>query len=320
MDVDLVEEWLDGSRVADCWIVMSTALVPCTTATCPSGCRANRVRFGSFTRKSDSSKQQRYRCSHCRRTFSDATSDLCYRQKKRELNPRIFIHYCSSVSIRRLGLLLHTTRKTVVRKIQFLALHADRMLEWMNSLHDPVKEMQFDDLETFEHTKCKPLSVTLAVDHPSRRILGFRVAQMAASGPLAKISRAKYGRRVDGRRESRRSLLRELRHLVDASATIHTDMNPYYVDDVREFFPKARHEKSKGRRALEVGQGELKGGGYDPLFSINHTLAMIRANVNRLVRRTWCTTKRRDRLVSHLTLYALYHNLVLLGRGKSSRN
>ena len=97
-------------------------------------------------------------------------------------------------------------------------------------------------------------------------------------------------------------------------------MNPYYVDDVREFFPKARHETSKGRRALEVGQGELKGGGYDPLFSINHTLAMIRANVNRLVRRTWCTTKQRDRLVGHLTLYALYHNLVLLGRGKSSRN
>ena len=39
---------------------------------------------------------------------------------------------------------------------------------------------------------------------------------------------------------------------------------------------------------------------------------MLRANVNRLIRRTWCTSKRIDRLVDHLTLYADFHNRVLL--------
>ena len=50
-------------------------------------------------------------------------------------------------------------------------------------------------------------------------------------------------------------------------------------------------EHSKGEKAAITGQGELKKKQRDPLFSINHTLAMLRANINRLVRRTWCTTK-----------------------------
>jgi hypothetical protein len=61
-----------------------------------------------------------------------------------------------------------------------------------------------------------------------------------------------------------------------------------------------------------VGQGELKKVGRDPLFSLNHTCAMLRANLNRLFRRTWCTTKRIDRLEAHLWIYVRFHNEVLL--------
>ena len=35
---------------------------------------------------------------------------------------------------------------------------------------------------------------------------------------------------------------------------------------------------------------------------------MFRANVNRLIRKTWCTTKNADRFRSHLILYAHEHN------------
>jgi hypothetical protein len=38
---------------------------------------------------------------------------------------------------------------------------------------------------------------------------------------------------------------------------------------------------------------------------------MLRANVNRLFRRTWCTTKKAQALVHHLAIYADYHNSVL---------
>jgi hypothetical protein len=61
-----------------------------------------------------------------------------------------------------------------------------------------------------------------------------------------------------------------------------------------------------------VGQGELKAGGFDPLFSLNHSFAMARANMNRLFRRSWCTNKLPQRLALHFAMYALYHNLILI--------
>jgi hypothetical protein len=38
---------------------------------------------------------------------------------------------------------------------------------------------------------------------------------------------------------------------------------------------------------------------------------MLRANMNRLFRKTWCTTKTPAGLIDHLSLYVGYHNRVL---------
>ena len=74
---------------------------------------------------------------------------------------------------------------------------------------------------------------------------------------------------------------------------------------------KQIHERYKGARGAIVGQGELKKKNYDPLFSLNQTYAMFRDNIKRLARRTWCTTKRIDRLKHLLFIYAHYHNQVI---------
>jgi len=56
----------------------------------------------------------------------------------------------------------------------------------------------------------------------------------------------------------------------------------------------------------------IKKVGIDPLFGINHTLAMLRANISRLVRKTWCTTKKINQLANQLAIYIDYLNRVLL--------
>jgi hypothetical protein len=91
------------------------------------------------------------------------------------------------------------------------------------------------------------------------------------------------------------------------NVVIKSDENPHYPPLIRGIFPRGEHLRYKGRRGCVVGQGELKRGGFDPLFSLNHTAAMFRANVNRLFRRTWCTTKKRESLAAHLALYAIHH-------------
>jgi transposase-like protein len=270
------------------------------------------VAFGSFMRKSDSRKISRFKCLRCKKTFSRATSHPCYRQKKRHFNHAIGKLLSSGLSLRRLSLIFQISRTTVSRKLIFLGNQSRMKLYESNRNCSQVETMEFDDLETFEHTKCKPLSVTLAVESKTRRILGFSVSKMPAKGHLAEISRKKYGRRVDERQIGRHELFSEIKPFLNSHCQIKSDENPYYINDIKKFFPTSYHERFKGQRGCITGQGELKKMRFDPLFSLNHTCAMLRANINRLFRKTWCTTKRPERLSDHLAIYACFHNQVLI--------
>ena len=215
--------------------------------------------------------------------------------------------------MRRIAITLNTTRVTVARKCEFLAKKA--FLEHdllMQRQHYKETEIQFDELQTIEHTKCKPLSVAVAVGKKSRKILGFSVSRMPATGHLAKISRQKYGYRPDCRPQGLKALFEQIAPVVDKKTIIHSDKHPYYRPLIEQHFPQVTYTQSYGSKASIAGQGELKKEYKDPLFAINHTLAMMRANINRLIRRTWCTTKDPTRLVYHLAIYMGVHNLSLI--------
>ena len=267
---------------------------------------------GQYRRTSDCRRIQIYQCLRCIKYFSRATQDPCYRQKKRHKNPDLVIDLASSTSLRRCAKNHGLSRTTVLRKLRFLGRIADRKLAEFNQAQSKAKEIQFDDLETFEHSKCKPLSVTLAVEKHTRRILGFEISQMAAKGTLAGIAKKKYGYRRDTRSRGRAKLFKALQPIVEKSAQIESDQNPYYPKDVKRYFPKAIHVGHKGQRGSLTGQGELKKIRFDPLFSLNHTCAMLRDNVKRLGRKTWCTTKCPENLRASLAIYALFHNTLLI--------
>lgn len=216
-------------------------------------------------------------------------------------------------SQRRIALLLNTNRKTVARKIKFLGLEKNaKRISWLKCYQKhKALFVQFDDMVTFEHTKCKPLAISLMVEEKTRKILDFEVSPMAASGNLAKISRKKYGRRKDGRQKAWQRLFERSRWIIDENVRFKSDELALYPVMVRKYFPKATHLRFKGRRGCVVGQGELKSGGFDPLFDLNHTCAMIRDSLGRLVRRTWCTTKKPDSLRDLLEIYIDFHNNVL---------
>src|SRR5207302_1806324 len=146
----------------------------------------------------------------------------------------------------------------------------------------PITHFQFDDLETIEHSKCKPLSVTIAVEGKSRRILCFKVSQMPAKGHLAKIALKKYGFRADLRHVARKEVFKKLALKVAPKVLIESDQNPHYSKDVKLHFPKATYNAFLSKRSSIAGQGELKKAVFDPLFTLNHTFAMLRANINRL--------------------------------------
>lgn len=135
---------------------------------------------------------------------------------------------------------------------------------------------------------------------------------MPARGLEAAKARARYGHRPDEREEGLRNMFLKTQVAIDEHAEFSSDQKTLYPRLVREVFPQSLHHAYKGRKACVAGQGELKEGWWDPLFSLNHTAAMLRANINRLFRRTWCISKTIDGLVAHLWVYVAFHNEVLL--------
>jgi hypothetical protein len=213
--------------------------------------------------------------------------------------------------MRRFAKLFKVSRTTVKRKMDFLADQAKlNQSKWLAS-RDKFTNVQLDDLETFEHTKCKPVTVSFFVENKSRKIIDFSVAQIGAKGRLTHIANKKYGKRFNESRVKRKELFQRVIPFLNKAAVIHSDEHLHYPLLIKRYFPQAQHKRHKGAKSASTGQGELKKGGFDPLYSINHTFAMMRYGINRLVRRTWCTTKCLKALENHIAIYVDFHNQVL---------
>jgi len=211
-------------------------------------------------------------------------------------------------------MLLDINKNTVLNKIIYLAkkarLENHDFLEQLKNT--PVTHMQFDDLITSEHTKMKPLAITVAVNSKNREILGMRVSKIPAFGLLAKKSRKKYGYRKSNHMNEAHALFKNIKDSISSTALIESDEHKRYPELVKKHFPKAHHRQFKGDKGAITGQGELKKRKYDPLFTMNHTCAMLRANVNRLIRKTWCTTKKVEMLQNHLDIFMSFYNAIYL--------
>ncbi len=268
----------------------------------------NAHRHGFFKRKSDSQIVQRYRCKTCGQSFSAATHSVLRWQKKRHINQPLLEKLATNATLESSARFFRVNPKTVAKKLAFLGHICRKKLAEEVVKYGSITTIQFDELQTIHHTKCKPLSVAMAVSKKERKILGFEVSIMPATGYLSDISRKKYGKRPDNRRKGMRTLFERLASHLRPTIAISSDECTYYAPIVRQCFPQATYVQYKGKKGSVAGQGELKKTRFDPIFSINHTFAMLRAGISRLIRRTWNTTKKISALEDHLSIYAWYHN------------
>lgn len=271
------------------------------------------IRDGQFRRKDDAKFIQRFRCKTCGTRFSNATFSDAYYQKKRRINYPLLKLLSSGISLRRSALLLGVHRVTVERKLSYLAKKCrktnDRELQ---KLKGRIHNIQIDDLITKENSKLKPLSVSICVDEDRRRILALEVSQIPSFGHLSRLALRKYGERQDEHFEGLTRMFQRISKVVSSEVQVKSDEHQRYPGFVSAYLPKANHLTFKSERGCVAGQGELKKVQFDPLFIVNHTCALLRANVNRLIRKTWCTTKDPRRLKDHLDIFMCFYNEVIL--------
>lgn len=268
------------------------------------------VKDGHFFRRDDSRYIQRFKCKICGTKYSKATFTLEKNQKKRRINQQVRANLSSGMSMRACAYNLKVARKTIERKLVYLAkkarMNQQKFLELVRE--NPLEKIQFDDLISSVHTKLKPISVSVVVDPKTFLILGARCAEIPAFGHLAAISRKKYGRRKNLHPKILSELLFDLKEVISPFVEIRTDEHKRYPEIIKKIFPHSTHDFYKGMRASVVGMGELKTKGYDPLFAINHTLACFRYGIDRFIRKTWCTSKKIENAQMHIDIYIDYHN------------
>lgn len=273
------------------------------------------IKKGFYFRANDSRKIQRFQCKTCGCKFSTSTGTLEFRQRKRRINHQLLKLFSMKITQRDAARFLGVNKKTIARRFDYWAQKAAiknvRMREKLKK--SPTTYLQFDDLITKEKTKLKPLSITVAVDADTRFILQANVSQIPAFGHLAHVSKKKYGKRNSHHIAELENTFKNLTKIVHPLSTIKSDEHKSYAQIVRKYFPRAKYQQFKSERGCVAGQGELKKVKYDPIFEINHTMAMLRGGISTLVRRTWAVTQDPKRLQGHLEIFMYYFNRYYLG-------
>jgi len=294
----------------------------CPKSDCPSfvpGAPFPWRRCGFFSRNCDGRVVERFQCGTCGRRFSTQSFRLDYRLRKPALQYQVLIHFVSKVTMRQSARTLGTTRKTVEHRLRLLGGH----LKLFHQARMAGKQLdgifQLDEAETFEtDRRLRPVTVPVLIEREWRFIVHAETAPLPARGKLSPRMLAKKleleiieGKRRSGSRAAVKKCFESLREhrLLERPLLIQTDKKATYPALLKEVSEKTDvlHERTDSRKKRDR---------RNPLFSINHTLAMLRDGLSRLVRRTWAHAKLRQRLATHLWIYIAWRNYI---RGVSNK-
>lgn len=278
---------------------------------CPNNlCQNNSFPGGQFNKKGHfyikcrNQYVRKFQCRACRKIFSSRTFKIDYRHKKLHVNLLFVKLLTEGNSIRGISRIIGLTYKNAYNKFLWFKFLVDAEKK---KLQYEAAKLQVDELETFHHTKCKPLSVVLIVNE-KHRLLEAKVAEMPAKGKLAAFSRKKYGYRKDERRQKLAEALMGVKEkLALKPGLIESDANPSYPGQFSRYFSGVRvqqyNQSSKKEKRRSKLHENIHKREFDPLFAVNHKCALLRRRINRLARRTWCTTKKPENLQLHLDLF-----------------
>ena len=294
---------------------------------CPhSGCPASRPGSafeyrcaGSYRRRCDGRSVARFRCGTCHLTFSVQSFRLDYGLRRPELDRPIFLGFVSKVSHRQAARTLGTTRPTVRRRLLRYGAHAKELHELLFEGKRVQGSFSLDEAETFERDRrLEPVTLPVLIERGSRFLLHVETAALPArkttSPALEKRKHELALARGPRRNGSNAAVERCFEVLRDHTGPerrvdVVTDLKSTYPNLLKKVFEKRKlaHLTTSSKEKRNV---------KNPLFAINHTLAMLRDGVSRLVRRTWCHAKLRERLQLHVWIYVAWRNYV---RGVSNR-
>lgn len=271
---------------------------------------------GTYKRKCDRRTVPRFHCEVCNHSFSVQTFRVNYRLHRPELIEPMFDAFVSKTTQRQTARIVACTRTTVRRYLLRLAEHARAfqvaVLDRAADRGGITGRFQLDELETFEQNRLqKPVTMPVLIEAACRFTLHGETAPLPARGSAraagqedALEAEKQDNVRKSGSREAVKQCFAVLARV--ASKAVKVDVST----DQKSSYPTVLEELMPGRYVHHAHSGRAVRSVANPLWPINHTLAMLRDGMSRLVRRSWAASKDREWLAHHLWIWISYRNYI----------
>jgi transposase-like protein len=265
------------------------------------------IRHGSFTRQCTPRVIARFRCVHCRATFSTQTFSTTYYLKRPALLEPIAHRLLACSGYRQIAREARCAPTTVMGQAARLGRHALLLLHAHRPTTPLTEPLVIDGFESFAYSQYHPLHLNLAVGAQSHFIYAFTLAPLRRKGSM---TRRQSARRLELEHLHGRPDPKAIEHaMADAlriavpqpqPVTVRSDEHPAYPRAFRRLPDYSlRHERTPSVLARTP---------HNPLFPVNLLDLLLRHNSANHKRETIAFSKRHQSVIERAAWLIAWRN------------
>jgi len=265
------------------------------------------TRWGSYLRTCPRVRRiGRFRCSHCRATFSQQTFQTTYWLRRPELLVTIAERAVAGSGLRQIARALRCSPTTVMGHLARIGRHA--LLFWERHRPQGVlgEPLVIDGFESFAFSQYYPLHLNLAVGADSHFNYGFTESELRRKGRMTpKQKRKREHEESRCGRPNPRAIETGIRDLVgiavppQGEVVVRSDEHRAYPRGLRALAGRLRHEVTSSKAARTTS---------NPLFAVNRQDLMLRHCGANHRRETIAFSKLRAGLIERAALQGVWMN------------
>jgi len=298
---------------------------------CPwPDCPQHRIRHGfryklngSFPRKGDQRRVQRFSCKTCGKTCSQSTFSCSYYAKLPRIGHQIAAQLNAGSAHRQIARSLDCAPSTVTRRAAALGRHALLLhalaLEQIRGIHEPVSA---DHFESFVYSQFDALGIATAVGHRSWFVYVVDPAPHRRGGRLTPAQRNKLAR---SKRPAPKpgSVKRSFRRMLDvlADKVPPGDELAVISDDHPSYRPAVSRHPAANRIAHRIYRNPRRGPKGSPrspeaeardraMFPVDQLHSLIRHTCSHHRRQTIAFGRRINAAMERAYLFVVWRNFV----------
>jgi len=265
------------------------------------------VRFGSYSRHCEPRIIPRFRCGHCRATFSTQTFSTTYFLKRPELLEPIFHRLLAGSGLRQITREARCAHSTVMGQAARLGRHALLVLARHRPPGPVTEPLVIDGFESFAFSQYHPLHLHLVIGAESHFAYAFTHSRLRRKGRMTERQQrrratleARHGRPDPRAVELDMAAALRIAAPEPQPLTVRSDEHPAYPRALARLAGYAlRHQRTPAVAARTAG---------NPLFPVNLMDLLLRHGSANHRRETIAFSKRHQAVIERAALLLVWRN------------